>query len=132
MSTSLSGLSLPLRIDPDTGGWATTSDDAKIRENLVHILLTSAGERPMRRAFGGGVQALVHDPDGVVLHSLLRHQITAAIATWEPRVQVRDLRVATDPDEPGSGVVHVHLEYVVRATREPARIRVPLSIGSAP
>lgn len=132
MPAPVRGLSLPLRLHTKPGGFAWSTGDAKIRENLIHILLSAPGERPMRRAFGGGVQALVHEPEGAVLYGLLRHQIGAAIATLEPRVVVRRIEVAPDPDASVGGAVLIMLEYAVRGTAEVSQIFLPISPGAVP
>jgi uncharacterized protein len=117
MSDEIRGFSIPFRIDPNTGGIAVQSGAEKLKENIIHILLTRVGERVMRRAYGGGVHDMLHDSNDDTLRALAQHQISQAIARWEPRVLLMGLDVAQE-----NGELMIRLRYIVRRTRQ-AEIR---------
>lgn len=125
MTQEIRGFSIPFRLDPATGGVVQNVGDAKLQENIIHILLTRVGERVMRRDYGGGVHQLVHDPNNDALRALVEHQIAKAVGQWEPRVLVQDVTVTQQ-----NATLVAHLRYIVRRTQEPGQVRVPFAAGS--
>jgi len=123
MTPDLVGFSIPFRIDSNHRV-ASASGAAKLKENIIHILLTSVGERVMRRDYGGGMRDLVHDPNNDVLRALAQHQISKSIGQWEPRVQLREVAVR---QEEGTLVAEVH--YVIRETGQPDNLIANLELG---
>ena len=123
MDDEIRGFSIPFRIDPTTGGIAVQSGDEKLKENLIHILLTRIGERVMRRAYGGGVHDMLHDPNNDALRTLAQHQIGRAIAEWEPRVLLQGLDITQQ-----HGELFIHIRYVVRRTRQAESVSLPLGV----
>jgi phage baseplate assembly protein W len=124
MSEDIRGFSLPFRIDPASGGVVQASGPEKIKENIVHLLLTGVGERVMRRDYGGGLHQLVHDPNNDALRAIVQHQLAKSIGQWEPRVLLQDVTV-TQQD----GTLVVELRYVIRRTQQPQSVSVPLGLG---
>jgi uncharacterized protein len=122
MSDQPRGFSLPFRIGAG-GGVAMEGGAEKLKENLIHILLTDIGERVMRRAYGGGVRALLHDPNNDALRAIVQRQIAKAIAENEPRVQVQSV-VAS---QHGATLV-AELRYVVRESRQLQAVTIPLAL----
>lgn len=114
------GLAVPFRID---GGLSTTAGNAKIRDNLIQIILTGVGERVMRRDYGAGLRDLVHDPNNDALRAVVQHQLAKAVTKWEPRVFLRGVRIEQD-----TSVLTVTLDYVVVRTRAIDRVTVPIGI----
>lgn len=125
MSETISGFSMPFRIDPATGGVAVQSDTArKLKENIIHILSTGLGERPMRRDYGGGLRQLVHDPNNEALKAIVQHQIARSIGRWEPRVELQSITVRQE-----EGTLIADLRYVERRTQQPESLSVPIGLG---
>jgi phage baseplate assembly protein W len=124
MAEEIYGFSSPFRINPNTGGVASAEGTDKLKENLIHILLTGAGERVMRRDYGAGLRQLVHDPNNEALRAIAQHQIAKAIGRWEPRVAVEQVRVAA-----GGGSLIAEIQYVVRRTRQLQSLSVPIGLG---
>lgn len=117
------GFSTPFRIDPGSGRVARASGEAKIEENLVHLLLTSTGERFMRRGYGGGLRELIHEPNDDALRALVERRVAAAVGQFEPRVVTEDVIV----ERRGDAVV-VELVYRHRETGHGDRVTVPLDV----
>lgn len=118
------GFSLPFRIDPTTGRVAWAGGDEKLKENLIHILLTGVGERVMRPGYGGGMRQLLHDPNNEALRAIVQHQIAKSIGEWEPRVMLQEVVVTQE-----AGTLVVSLHYVVRRTEQPQSLSVPIGLG---
>ena len=123
MDDEIRGFSIPFRIDPTTGGIAVQSGDEKLKENLIHILLTRVGERVMRRAYGGGVHDMLHDPNDEALRTLAQYQIGRAIAEWEPRVLLQGFDMTHQ-----NGELFIRIRYIVRRTRQAESVSLPLGV----
>ena len=65
MNQKINGFSIPFRLNPASGGVVAESGGEKLKENIVHILMTRVGERVMRRKYGGGLRELLHDPNNL-------------------------------------------------------------------
>lgn len=125
MSEEISGFSIPFRIDPATGGVARQDDGAeKLKENIIHILLTGAGERVMRHDYGGGVRQLVHDPNNDALKAIVQHQIARSIGRLEPRVLLQSVTVSQR-----DGTLVADLRYTIRRSQQPQNLSVPIGAG---
>ncbi len=142
MSGNPRGFGFPFRVEPGSGGVAWAHGPEKIRDNLVQILLTAAGERTMRRDYGAGVGELVHDPMNDALFAVTQHRIGQAIARWEPRVHLTDVRVRSDRRDGGDGpgtlggnlpgaALIAEVEFVIRSTGQPVTLSVPLGSDGA-
>ena len=122
MVDDVSGFGFPFRIDPQTGGVAWSSGEEKIRQNVMLVLGTRLGERPMLREYGTQLHALVREPNDGVLADLVRTQARQALLRWEPRVMITDASVQQTEDE-----LHLRLGYF--HTNEPiagAQLTIPL------
>jgi uncharacterized protein len=117
------GFSVPFRIDAG-GGIAQESGPEKLKENIIHILLTAVGERVMRPDYGGGMGALVHDPNNDALNAVIQHQIAKSIGEWEPRVLLQSVSVVQE-----DGALYAHVDYIERRTRQREKVSVPLPLG---
>ena len=92
MTEDTTGFALPFRIAAG-GGVAVQTGVEKLRDNVVHILFTSLGERAMNRDYGAGLRQLVHDPINDPMLSIVQHQVIKAIALDEPRVEATAVRI---------------------------------------
>ena len=124
MSEKIRGFSIPFRIDPASGSVAPESGPEKLKENIIHILLTGVGERVMRRDYGGGIRQLVHDPNNDALRAIVQHQIAKSIGQWEPRVLLQSVTVTQQ-----NGTLVAEIQYVIRRTQEPQSLSVPIGLG---
>jgi phage baseplate assembly protein W len=107
------GPSVPFRIDPRTGSAAFSDGADKIREDLMLLLGTRQGERPLLREYGSNVTALVHEPDDDVTADLLRRQAHEAVIRWEPRVVVTRAQIDRSGDELRLLLTYVHADAPV-------------------
>lgn len=118
------GFSLPFQIDSGTGGVAWAAGEKKLKENLIHILLTGVGERVMRPDYGGGIRQLIHDPNNEALRAIVQHQVAKSIGQWEPRVTLQEVVVTQE-----EAALIVQLNYVLRQTGQPQSLSVPIGLG---
>ncbi len=141
MSGTPRGFAFPFHID-GTGGVGQVEGPEKIRDNVVQILLTALGERAMRRDYGTGLRHLLQEPMSDALFSVVQHQVAKALARWEPRVEVADVQIrghgplsgwpegpgTLGGELPGDGVI-AEVEFIIRATRQPVSLSVPVGLG---
>ncbi|WP_420076091.1 GPW/gp25 family protein [Streptomyces sp. JL3001] len=107
-SAAIRGVAFPFRVDPRTGGIGVSAGADKLRENVVRLLLTRIGERPMLREYGGGVTQLFQESVDEGMVAIARHQITRALLRFEPRVLPQEVGVVeTEP-----GVLRLRVLYV--------------------
>jgi uncharacterized protein len=118
------GLSFPPRIGSD-GRLAWSAGEANIREAIEVILATEPGERLRLPEFGGGLPALLFEPNNTSSRHLMAEQIRRAITDWEPRVRVRSVQVDPDPTDPEAAVATVNYQLV--ATQAVATLTVPIA-----
>ena len=123
MTEDIRGFSIPFRLNK-AGGVVPAGGPEKLKENIIHILLTNIGERVMRRDYGGGIRQLVHDPNNDALRAIVQHQIAKSIGQWEPRVLLEDIGITQQ-----EGTLIAELRYVVRRTGQPQSLSVPIGLG---
>jgi uncharacterized protein len=112
-NSRIRGVSFPFRVDPRTGGIAMSTGADKLRENVVHLLLTRIGERAMLREYGGGVTQLFQENVDEGLVAIAQHQIVRAMLRFEPRVLPQEVSVV----ETKPGTVQLRVLYL-EATRQ--------------
>jgi phage baseplate assembly protein W len=86
------GVGFPVRLAPDGGVIASAGEQA-VAESIWVILSTAPGERVMRPRFGCEIHRLVFAGDDSGTRALVAHHVTEALTTWEPRIDVLDVRV---------------------------------------
>jgi phage baseplate assembly protein W len=107
------GWAFPLQIDPE-GEIAMAAFEDDIRQAIRIIIGTAMGERVMRPDFGAGLKRLVFEPVNTTTMALVKHQVEQALIDWEPRIDLDDIRVTTDPAT--RNLLLIEVDYRVRAT----------------
>src|ERR1700687_2469578 len=90
------GFAFPMGVD-SRGGIQMSRSVTDIEEALTLILSTAPGERRMRPEFGCNLHSLVFAPMDTTTLGMIRYYVTEAIKRWEPRVDLRDVRVQVAP-----------------------------------
>lgn len=85
---------------PNTNTWNfDTKDDLFIIESSVKMLLiTAKGERIVEPEYGTRLRRIVFEPNISGIESMVSEEITNALTTWEPRVQMAALAVNRNSD----------------------------------
>ena len=96
-----------------TGDVAVAEYEEDVRQAIRIIVGTSPGERLMRPSFGAGLRDLVFEPLNTTTMALARHRVEVAVATWEPRIDVRGVTVEAVPQH---SRMDITVSYVIRAT----------------
>jgi len=85
-----------------------------VRQSILLILRTAQGERVMRPNFGAGLDRLTFAPISGTTFSLIEHTVREALLRDEPRIDLLELTVVADPQDPAT--ISIRLNYRVRKT----------------
>lgn len=120
------GWAFPVGVDA-RGGIKTRAGEDDIKEACRIILGTHLGERVMRPEFGSGLENFVFDPNDAALVGRVEFFIRQALALWEPRIGVREVRAT-----PQGQRIDVDVRYIVRATNREDNLVFPFFVGDLP
>jgi phage baseplate assembly protein W len=120
------GLAFPLQVDP-RGGIALATGTHDIEQAIRIILMTAPGERVMRPEFGCRIHELVFAPHDAATESLAAYYVQEALERWEPRIELREVEVVTDPAR--DGVLLVEIKYLVKDTHDERSIVYPFYLS---
>jgi phage baseplate assembly protein W len=73
-------------------------DDRLIKNDLLQLLLTVPGERVNRPDFGVNLRNFVFEDSTPQSLSMLASEVKSAVLRQEPRVNILDLQIISDPD----------------------------------
>lgn len=118
------GWGLPIRPDESTRRLPMAEGADKVRQSLWLILDTDLGERIMRPSFGCGLRRYLMRPNTVATRALIQHDVEVALATWEPRIELREVEVEADESEPA--LILIRVTYVHRCDCSPGNLVYPL------
>ena len=90
------------------------SADEDIHQSLRIIISTQPGERVMQDQFGCGMDSFVFAEFDHGMINTIRQTISDAILYHEPRVELENLSITEDKDEPE--LLLISIEYTVRGT----------------
>ena len=119
------GFGWPLGVD-HTGSIRLTSGVPDLDESIRLVLMTAPGERLMRPQFGCRIWDLLFEPVTGNLLGLIAEAVREALAQWEPRVVVDDVRPEADPDN--QALVRIQISYRVRATNDRRNLVYPFYV----
>ena len=100
------------------------SDD--INSSIRMVLTTAPGERLMRPEFGCRIWELLFEPINANTLGLMSEAVREAVARWEPRVTLEDVRL--EPAVGSTGEVKIHLDYRIRATNDQRNLVYPFYV----
>ena len=106
------GWHFPPMLD-ERGTMALTSDQDEIEQSIRIIIGTVPGQRVMRPEFGCRIHELVFDPNSLDTAATARRHIAEALGRWEPRITLRQVDIAPDPEEPNR--LFISVQYQINA-----------------
>lgn len=93
---------------------ALAAGDANIQQSIWIILSTARGERVMRPDFGCGIHDLVFAVRSPATSGQIADLVRQALVRWEPRIDLEEVQVLPDPDNPS--LLLIEIDYRVRTT----------------
>jgi phage baseplate assembly protein W len=107
-----SGWAFPVAVD-SRGRIALAHQEQDIEQAIAIILLTPKGQRVMRPEFGCEIHDLLFAPNDGNTAGLAAYYVEAALAQWEPRIEV--LLVDVRPDPRDTSRILIQIDYEVKA-----------------
>lgn len=120
------GWKFPIKIAPG-GGFAYSSGEDSVREAIWIVLNTARGERQMLSRFGCGIHDLVFAPDSPATQGNIAHLVKDALAEWEPRIDVLDVNVSSNPGSENTLLIRV--DYRVRSNNQFGNLVYPFYLA---
>jgi uncharacterized protein len=106
----------------DQSGITMSEYEQNIRESITLILGTKPGERQMLPDFGCRIHELMFTPNTTSTATIVAHHVQAALARWEPRIEVTKVDSWPDP----GGTVRVSVHYKIRSTQQAQDVALTL------
>lgn len=119
-----SDFGINLQAHPASNDLVRYTNEASIKRSIINLLMTDYHERLFQPYVGANLKQLLFEPMGEELLGLIRQQILACVAKYEPRVKVTHLILTEAPDEHG---VHVAMTFTVVSTASTSTINFILS-----
>jgi len=119
------GWSSPVVLTP-TGQIQMAEYDEAVRQSIWMILSTARGERVMRPDFGCGIYDLVFTTNPTGTLGQISNEVEQALTRWEPRIDLLDVQVVNDDQEPTQLLIQIH--YRVRTTNNRFNLVYPFYI----
>lgn len=107
------GWAFPPCVSQD-GSTAMAAYEQDVHQAIWIILSTDWGERMMRPDFGAGLRSFVFGPLSRTTLQRVQTRVQEALVTWEPRINVEQVKVTFDPNEPGKLLIAI--TYSIRVT----------------
>jgi uncharacterized protein len=117
-----SGWAFPLRCDTN-GGIALVRRERELEEAMRIILSTYPGERPMRPEFGSRVRDYVFAEISTSNMAMLAREVETSLLRWEPRVEIKNVRMRRDPAEPST--IYIDIEYTAKGINDRRNLVFP-------
>lgn len=119
------GIGFPPRVAPN-GQMVWSEGELNVRESICIILRTRPGERLLRPDFGCGLDRYLFEPNNVGTLRLIQEEVKRSLIRWEPRIQLDDIRVETDPADPRAVTITIVYTLIATQTRERLSLTVAL------
>lgn len=121
-----SGMAFPPRVGSD-GRVPFSAGEPNIRQAIEIVLRTNQRERLRLPDFGAGLERFLFEPNTTATQRQIEDRISKSLQTWEPRIAVQSIDVATDPDDPEAAVATI--TYTLVATQASERVTVSVALG---
>jgi len=116
------GWSFPPQVDTDAS-MQFSEYEQDVQQSIRIILGTNPGERVMRPDFGAGLNQFVFEPVNTATMNAVSTQVQESLINWEPRINVIDVNVTTDPAQ--MNCLLIDIEYQIRASNTTANLVYP-------
>lgn len=99
----------PFQLTPSGGVAATTIPSVQVQQHLQTLVSTSPGERVMQPTYGIPLARYLFGLDTDQTAAAVSNDVSAAVAKWEPNVNVRD--VYTMVSDTSEGLISLNVDY---------------------
>ncbi len=116
------GWKFPVGVDPK-GEIKMSEYEEDIKEAIWIIISTAKGERVMRPDFGCGIHDFVFASINTSTIGLIESTVRDALTTWEPRIELKEVKVSAD--RASDGKLMISVDYRVRSTNNEFNLVYP-------
>jgi len=113
---TFSDLDLNFRANPNTGDVGKKFDENAIKQSVKNLVQTNFYERPFHPEIGSQVRGLLFEPYSPMLDAMLTRAIVDTITNYEPRVELVEVDVRSNPD---NNSVYVSVTFKIINTERP-------------
>lgn len=114
----------PFERHPDGAVALTRGDD--VGESIRMIIMTAPGERVMRPEFGCAIWDHMFAPINAATLGQMAHAVRGALARWEPRIDVDEVRVSPHPTSPSQ--VDISIDYTISTSNDSRNLVFPFYV----
>ena len=107
---------LPLAQDPTNGYALNPTWVEATKQNLTSLILTVPGERIMDPDFGVGIKKYLFELDNTETFTSVSSKIYEQVSTYLPYVEIVDLSMVSQADDPSidANLVFLKIVYVIK------------------
>jgi len=105
------GVKVPIRMGKTGFFDQTFSSIDETKSNMINLLLTRKGERPMQPDFGTNIYNYLFDQITGELANNIQQEITYAVETWLPYVELTDVSVNASPTNMDQNRIDVSITF---------------------
>jgi len=120
------GIAFPPRVGAD-GRLVWSEGEANIRESIAVVLKTDPGERVGVPDFGAGLGRFMFEPNNAATHARIQDAILGALASWERRIEVESVEIASDAADAELALATITYRLVATAARERISLNIPIA-----
>jgi len=108
------GVKVPIRMGSTGFFDQTFSSIDEAKSNMINLLLTRKGERPMQPDFGTKIYNYLFDQLTGDLANRIEQEIQSAVDTWLPYVELIDVNVDASPTNMDRNRIDVNIRFGLR------------------
>jgi hypothetical protein len=108
------GWKFPPSFDKQDRSVRMVSEEKDIEESLRILLSTKPGERVLNLAYGCDMRRFLFEPIDTTTITLMKSTIEQAINNYEPRIELNDVNIEPDDEEPT--LIYIAIDYTVQLT----------------
>ena len=108
---------------PVTGDVALSFDDQAVIRSVRNLLSTRNYERPFNPDLGSSMDALLFENISPLTANSIKNEITRMIGNYEPRANIKDVVVNSDPDK---NAYNVTLSFYIENATLPTTVTLLL------
>ena len=108
------GWKFPPSFDKQDRSVRMVSEEKDIEESLRILLSTKPGERVLNLAYGCDMRRFLFEPIDTTTITLMKSTIEQAINNYEPRIELNDVNIEPDDEEPT--LIYIDISYTVQLT----------------
>ena len=97
-SVEYSDLDFIFKSNPNTRDLGSKKNINSVKQSVLNILNTNHGEKVFEPLFGANLRQFLFENSGILTSIAITDSIKEALANWEPRVKVLNVKVNNKPD----------------------------------